>query len=422
MNTTPRRGSALLKGLICLLSAAPLSEVMAAQLDALKVNGFLTAAAQQSDEKDTVYNAGYAVLTDSQIGTGGVRGDHAAVAPGSVAGLQFDYKLNSKANLTAQYVARGSEGWNLAAEWAYVTYNFTPDWSVKAGRMRTAFFLFSESQEVGFSYPWVKPPVELYNSLLTAADGIELKKKFSLGEWSGDFRTELTSASRQKGAGGLPVDLIVKRGFSMVGTLYYQSFTFYACALNGIVQSDLSTAPEYVALDSVLRLGASSGAYDADNAVASRDVAARYYDLGAMFDDGVWWAVVEAGKQPYKNSIQPDFRGGYAALGHRFGAWMPFYTIARTSTMPRGNNLRNEIMDVPQVATILATQNIDLRDLNYQQTAHYLGVRYDVSSRSDVKFQWTRIQNMGGTRGLFAPDAPTNHRANIFAMSFDAVF
>ncbi|HET8706212.1 MAG TPA: hypothetical protein VFM46_07925, partial [Pseudomonadales bacterium] len=209
MNTKPKRGAALLKGLVCLFSALPLSEVMAAQLDALKVNGFLTAAAQQSDEKNTVYNPGYAVLTEDQIGTGGVRGDHVTVAPGSVAGLQFDYRLNPKATLTAQYVARGSEGWNLEAEWAYVNYSFRPDVSMKAGRLRSAFFMFSESQEVGFSYPWVKPPIELYNSLLTAADGFELKKKFTFGDWSGDIRSSITSASRRKGTGGLQTDLIV---------------------------------------------------------------------------------------------------------------------------------------------------------------------------------------------------------------------
>lgn len=423
MNTKPRRGAALLKGLVCLFSALPLSEVMAAQLDALKVNGFLTAALQQSDEKDTVYNPGYAVLTDAQIGTGGVRGDHATVAPGSVAGLQFDYKLNPKANLTAQYVARGSEGWNLGAEWAYMTYSFRPDVILKAGRMRTAFFMFSESQEVGFSYPWVKLPTEHYNTLLTAADGLELKKKFAFGDWGGDVRTALTSASRKKGAGGLPTDLIVKRGFSLAGSLYYDSFSFFACALNGVVQSDLSSAPEYLTLDAGLKIAADLfKTFDYEDVSVKRDIGARYYDMGMTFDNGTWWGAVEAGKQVYKISVQPDFRSAYAAIGRRFGDWMPYYTIARVDTLERGDKLRAAVMDIDLVASQLRANGVDLSNLTYQQTAHYLGVRYDVSSRSDVKFQWTRTQNMGGTRGLFAPVAPTDHRANIFAMSFDAVF
>ncbi|HET8708035.1 MAG TPA: hypothetical protein VFM46_17150, partial [Pseudomonadales bacterium] len=153
-----------------------------------------------------------------------------------------------------------------------------------------------------------------------------------------------------------------------------------------------------------------------------RDVPARYYDLGVTYDDGNWWVAVEAGKQPYKNSVYPDFGGGYAAIGHRFGAWMPYYTIARVDTLARGDKLRADVMSIPLVADALKANGVDLSTLTYQQTAHYLGVRYDVSPRSDLKFQWTRIQNMGGTNGLFAPEAPTDHRANIYAISFDAVF
>ncbi|HET8708039.1 MAG TPA: hypothetical protein VFM46_17170, partial [Pseudomonadales bacterium] len=77
-------------------------------------------------------------------------------------GLQGTYKMSPDDDFVVQIVGRGIEKWDTGLEWAYVTHKFTRNWSGTVGRLRTPFFMLSESQEVGFSYPMVYLPNEMY--------------------------------------------------------------------------------------------------------------------------------------------------------------------------------------------------------------------------------------------------------------------
>ena len=43
--------------------------------------------------------------------------------------------------------------------------------------------MFSESLEVGFTYPWVRPPIEVYINEITSYEGIDATYRFSMGNW-----------------------------------------------------------------------------------------------------------------------------------------------------------------------------------------------------------------------------------------------
>src|SRR5687767_2068597 len=58
-------------------------------------------------------------------------------------------------------------------EWANVKIQLTPDFSVRAGRMVLPSLLVSDTRKVGFTYPWVRPPLEVYSLLpVTWTDGL----------------------------------------------------------------------------------------------------------------------------------------------------------------------------------------------------------------------------------------------------------
>ena len=68
-------------------------------------------------------------------------------------------------------------------EWANIQYHFTPDFSVRLGRSILPGFLFSDTRLVGYTYPWVRPPVELYSLIpVDANDGIDILYHLQVGD------------------------------------------------------------------------------------------------------------------------------------------------------------------------------------------------------------------------------------------------
>jgi hypothetical protein len=68
-------------------------------------------------------------------------------------------------------------------EWANIKYQFTPDFSIRAGRTVLPCFFLSDTRNVGYTYAWVRPPVEVYHLLPVAtSDGLDVSYRSHLGE------------------------------------------------------------------------------------------------------------------------------------------------------------------------------------------------------------------------------------------------
>ena len=102
-------------------------------------------------------------------------------------GLQFDYQLYTNLTSSIQIVKRPQDEWSEPViEWLYAGYNHE-QYDLKVGRLRLPTFLDSEYYYVTQAYSSVRPPQEVYDSLLgvTSYDGISLK-------WQGELNDELS--------------------------------------------------------------------------------------------------------------------------------------------------------------------------------------------------------------------------------------
>lgn len=96
-----------------------------------------------------------------------------SIKPDSVIGLQLDMPINNKLSFTAQVTGGLDDDHRYGLEWLYVSYQATNALKLKAGRLRTSFFSYSDVLDVGYAYHWVKPPTEVYASFFfTHFDGI----------------------------------------------------------------------------------------------------------------------------------------------------------------------------------------------------------------------------------------------------------
>ncbi len=105
------------------------------------------------------------------------------IATDSRLGLQLDVDINDFWHITTQFIVRDHAGdfFEQNLDWAFLKWNPGNDYEIRAGRLGADAFLLSDYRNVGYAYPWMRPPHEFYANIpLTHYDGINIKKTLFL--------------------------------------------------------------------------------------------------------------------------------------------------------------------------------------------------------------------------------------------------
>jgi hypothetical protein len=102
----------------------------------------------------------------------------------SIFAVQAVMDLADNFSATAQLVAKGVDDFEPEFDWYYVTYQASENLRIMAGRRNIPMYYFSEFSEVGYAYPWMRPPSNLYWWQVTQFNGISAMYDFELGGFS----------------------------------------------------------------------------------------------------------------------------------------------------------------------------------------------------------------------------------------------
>lgn len=102
----------------------------------------------------------------------------------SVFALQIVADIYDDLKVTAQMVAKGVDNFSPEFDWFYLTYQINPEWTLMAGRRNIPMYYYSEFSEVGYAYPWVRPPANLYWWQVTQFNGIHAMYNSTIGDYS----------------------------------------------------------------------------------------------------------------------------------------------------------------------------------------------------------------------------------------------
>jgi len=102
----------------------------------------------------------------------------------SMVAVQMRAEISDKLNATIQLVAKGADGWSPDVDWAYLSYQTSADGSLMVGRRMLPMYYFSEYMEVGYAYPWIRPPANLYWWEITQFNGLTYLHAFHIGDWT----------------------------------------------------------------------------------------------------------------------------------------------------------------------------------------------------------------------------------------------
>lgn len=134
----------------CLTVLPISSSALASELET-KFSGYARIVAGILDESDTKYaNYSNELSLDKQ----------------SLIGLQGQVIVNKQLSVTGLGLLHSNPDVDSGVEWLYVNYRPTSAINIKAGQMQTPFYALSDVLDVGYSYPWVTAPKEVYNDFI----------------------------------------------------------------------------------------------------------------------------------------------------------------------------------------------------------------------------------------------------------------
>lgn len=349
-------------------------------------------------------------------------------------GLQLNYAPMREFELVAQVVATrrtAAARSGDAIEWAFAAWRPDADWTVRGGRMNLDAFLLSDYRHVGFAYPFIRPPVDVYAQLPGSFDGIDVARSWNTA--GGLWRAKVY-AGRSATFSDASTRLSLEPSYGAVVSREADGLLLRASAARTRFNSGIGSVQQL--LDALGPLAAlpipdvAAQAADFRSKLSLDDVNLNYISLGARYEAGLWLASSEY----TRTSGQPlvAYSSAYASVGRRFGALTAVAAASRVkSSNPPAAAPNWGAALTPVLGPAGAAQAQFLADsaatvvntFRVAQSTWSLGARYDLDARYAVKVQWDRIRVdanggrlWGGDRTFGAADA------NVTSVAVDFVF
>lgn len=376
-----------------------------------KIEGFFTFGAVKTDHEPDF------VLPEDDITVG----NSVNFRLDTVAGIQLRHRFNQKISYTHQLLYRASDiERNLKTEWAYIAYKINPELQIKVGRLRRPLFMLSESLEVGFSYPWVRPPVEIYRVPNTGLEGVDLLYDFQIGEFYGQLQLGWGDGVDEVGA-NLSAIYESKNNLTTAMTVNRYPFSFRI----GVVQNKLKVSPYGDDPDSLYQVAINAlEAFNVSHLVNLDNADSTYANMGFRFDNGKHLVLFEYTYfevERFPNSLGP---GGYLLYGYRLGKWLPFLTYGQMGEHSGNQKLADEVAaavaeNVGPGIAIIAREEV-LSRINNPFKSYTLGINYFLNTNVRLKADAVHFEDFENGSGSFV-EPPDSHNA-VYSIAVDLVY
>ncbi|MES3008517.1 MAG: hypothetical protein V4751_12195 [Pseudomonadota bacterium] len=304
-------------------------------------------------------------------------------------------------------------------EWANLQYTLSPSLSLRAGRIALGTYMASDHRKVGYSLPWLRPPVELYQLLsITNSDGVDVTYRHDFDNSTYSVTAHYGSNKAKEFVGLLEATNIwgfvnhLERGPLTLHLSYTSTKLEYGPFFRNLWNGFNALGPAGVAV---------TQRYDATGKWSP------FVAAGFQYDPGDWFAMAEWGS----GDVGSDFdhrTGWYISGGYRLGAVSPYLTLARAAGGHRSVHGLNAANFPAALAPAVSSLNGGLLAMQQgyaprQQTVS-LGARWDVLPRVVAKLQVDHIKTRKDSIGTFKNMA-SGYRprgADVVSLTVDFVF
>lgn len=248
--------------------------------------------------------------------TSGWRGDQL-----SKVGGQLQYGLSDTLSVTGQLALQAEQDhWQLTPAPLYLAWQADHQWTLRAGRLGTPFYMYSETLNIGFSYPWLRLPEEVYSLVeLSTHDGAEVL--YNTSTPLGVISLQISAGQahdRQEFALGDLHDIDYKNVLANSLTLSTEHLGSFRL---GYTETDVSLDIRET-VDTRL-MGRQSLAL-----VTIDGLKGKFSSIGHQYDNGTWLSAAESVKLLIENNPS-DVDAFYLMLGRRAGNLLAHVTYGQ---------------------------------------------------------------------------------------------
>lgn len=328
-------------------------------------------------------------------------------------GVQVDATLAHNLTTSLQAVSRYNyEGkYTPIISRAFAKYVFLDNYQARLGRFGWDVYSMSDSRHVGYSYLWVRPPVEYFGKLQQdQVDGgdFSFSQQFDNGLVSGKLYAGVAS-----GKMAIDRDSYVDTSGSTIygGHLEYQHDAWQLRLSGARVRSE--TEIRGLAREQIFAAQQNGGGSESAPSLAALtqvDIDVEIVSSSLIYDDGPLLVQFMISQDMFSNApIVDETLRGFVTFSYRFDDWRPYLTFGRSQTSPA----------LPEVFSPSAGQ------LSEDQHSFSLGVRYDFLENMALKVQADHfnVRRDGRTSIMWRdPQDSWDGRINQLSATLDFVF
>ncbi len=325
----------------------------------------------------------------------------------SRAAVQFDYQATDKLDLVLQLIANNQQTANSIdgdVEWAFASYKLTGAAKIRGGKLRLPTYMLSETQDVGMTYPWTRPPLLVYTVIpFTSYYGIDALYTLPLGD--GDLLIQPYAGKSEKN----DVDFFGARGDLDSDDMYGLSLTYQlddGKLFFGYNAGDGGWDPE----------GSWDGTdTDPRGEVTTTDNPYEFWDIGVQYRWHDWqllaeYSLIDSERNTNVEGVEtqiPEHDAWYVTVARSFGKWTPHATVMKRSSWNDGGQVF---------------------DLTGEHNGYILGLRYELMpNQVALKFDYEYAESRDGWAGGYsgpsvAADPSKDRESDIVTVAVDFMF
>ncbi|WP_423185207.1 hypothetical protein ACO1PK_08460 [Alishewanella sp. d11] len=347
----------------------------------------------------------------------------------SLIALQLSADVNDRLTATMQLVAKGADGWSPDIDWFYVTYDLTDNSQIMAGRRMLPMYYFSEFMEVGYAYPWIRPPANLYWWEITQFNGLTYLHSFDVKQWTVNFsaffgretQTEIKSHDFWRNRGGYyfppegtyiagtadvtwsdikGVNIAVANNWLDIRASYFS--TRYTTTADVMFFDEVDTNNDGIPDFTVERRTNPDGTPIRSGQWSLTDFDLSFYGLGGTATFDYFTLLFDYNYVIYDDGYGSRFPTFYISAVYNHETWQPYVGLSQ--------------------AQLKITKDFDGFGTGKAEEHQILtaGVRYNFMSKAALKFELNKFKDKGDRSPWF--DFSYHNDATLFSIGLDFIF
>ncbi len=332
----------------------------------------------------------------------------ASFQPESLFAVQVQAPLAEHLMATMQLEASGGDEtpFQPKMEWAYASYWAGEHWLLKAGRLRIPLYRYSDTLEVGFSYPWIRPPQSVYQSLISSYDGALATGYYELGNWSLQPMIGFGTVTEQFLTGGAQFNVNLHSASGAVLAASYSSWldlrVSYFLTQGSIDSNALDPLRSVILPNSVYSDGSPADNSAVIQALGPADHTLVFYGAGIDLHPGHWQLKSEFTSFRFNDTMFWRQNDWYVMAGYRFGRFTPNLTYGHVDSASSDPGIVGSVAGGSQCPVGVAASGMPIFqscnsvvqsaiDTQRELSDYYeAGLRYEIGEHTALKLDWTR--------------------------------